>query len=139
MFGVWQAGNLVPCCSIIPAPGKTDQPGHQTTKSQMSLSKKCQLVVVMFAASLAISLSLSHLADMSLDVLRLGVPHGVVKPCQADPEPIEPIVGSVDCQDGSSGVSLGHSPVPLQHDDLGPDLVIYGLPLVEHLLYVILK
>ena len=90
---------------------------------------------------------------MSLDLLCLGVPHGIVKARQPDPgsrsdrlsivsvkpESVEAIVGAVDCEDRGPGVGLGHSPVPLQHDDLGPDLVIYTLPLVQHLLDVVLQ
>ena len=68
---------------------------------------------------------LAYLAYVSLDILCLGVPHGVVKPCQAYPEPIEAVIRTVDCQDRRPGVGLGHSSVSLQDDDLGPDLVVY--------------
>jgi hypothetical protein len=76
---------------------------------------------------------------VSLDLFRLWVPHRVLKPRQPDPEPVEAVVGPVDCEDGSARVGLGHPTVPLQDDDLGPDLVVDRLPLVQNLLDVILK
>ena len=82
---------------------------------------------------------MTHLADVPLDVLRLVVPHGVVKPGQPDPEPVKAVIRAVHSEDGGAGVGLGHPSVPLQHDDLGPDLIVDTLPLVENLLDVILK
>ena len=81
----------------------------------------------------------SHLSDVSLDVLGLVVPHGVVKPGQPDPEPVKAVIRAVHREDGGAGVGLGHPPVPLEHNDLGPDLIVDTLPLVENLLDVILK
>ncbi len=34
------------------------------------------------------------------------------------PEPVESVVRPVDCEDGGSGVGLGHATVALQNDDL---------------------
>ena len=83
--------------------------------------------------------TLPHLADVSLDLLRLGVPHGVVEARQPDPEPVEAVVRAVDGEHGRPGVGLGHAAVALQHDDLGPNLIVDTLPFVENLLDVILK
>ena len=80
-----------------------------------------------------------HLADVPLDLLRLGVPHGVVEARQPDPEPVEAVVRAVDGEHGRPGVGLGHAAVALQHDDLGPNLIVDTLPFVENLLDVILK
>ena len=80
-----------------------------------------------------------HLADVPLDLLRLGVPHGVVEARQPDPEPVEAVVRAVDGEHGRPGVGLGHAAVALEHDDLGPDLIVDTLPLGEHLLYVVLR
>ena len=55
------------------------------------------------------------------------------------PEPVESVVGAVDGEDGGAGVGLGHAPVPLQHDDLGPDLVVDRVPLAQDLVDVVLK
>ena len=107
--------SCVPCCSV--APGLTDQPTLWSV-SLGNVSSNCSLL-------LTPAVCVSHLAYVPLNILRLGVSHRVVKSGQANPEPVEPIVRPVDCEDGSPGVGLGHSPVPLQHDDLGPDLVVY--------------
>ena len=96
----------------------------------------CVCYGVLFMCEMVIH---SHLSDMSLDVLCLVVPHGVVKPCQPDPEPIKAVIWAVHREHRGPGVSLGHPPVPLEHDYLGPDLIIDTLPLVENLLDVILK
>ena len=77
-----------------------------------------------FTSFLSQSPGLSYLAYVSLDILCLGVSHGVVKSRQAYPEPIEAIVRTIDCEDWRPGVGLRHPPVSLQDDDLGPDLVI---------------
>ena len=76
---------------------------------------------------------------MPLDLLGLGVAHGVLEAREADPEPVESVVGAVDGEDGGAGVGLGHAPVPLQHDDLGPDLVVDRVPLAQDLVDVVLK
>ena len=76
---------------------------------------------------------------MPLDLLRLGVAHGVLEARQPYPEPVEAVVRPVDCEDRGARVGLGHPPVPLQDDDLGPDLVVDRLPFVEHLLDVVLQ
>ena len=55
------------------------------------------------------------------------------------PESVESVVGAVDGEDGGARVGLGHAPVALQHDDLGPDLVVDRLPFVQHLLDVVLQ
>ena len=55
------------------------------------------------------------------------------------PEPVEAVIGPVDGEDGGAGVGLGHAPVPLEDDDLGPDLVVDGVPLAHHLCNVVLK
>ena len=82
---------------------------------------------------------MTHLSDVPLDVLRLVVPHGVVKPGQPDPEPVKAVIRAVHSEDGRAGICLGHPSVPLQHDNLGPDLIVDTLPFVENLLDVILK
>ena len=56
-----------------------------------------------------------------------------------EPEAVESSVSAVDREDRSSDVSLGHPSVPLQDDDLGPDLVVNVLPLAQQLLDVVLK
>ena len=88
---------------------------------------------------LDIMATVTHLADVSLDLLRLGVPHGVVEARQPDPEPVEAVVRAVDGEHGRPGVGLGHAAVALEHDDLGPDFIVDTLPLGEHLLYVVLR
>ena len=55
------------------------------------------------------------------------------------PESVESVVRPVDCEHGSACVGLGHPPVALQHDHLGPDLVVDALPLAEDLLDVVLQ
>ena len=87
----------------------------------------------------ALMVTVPHLADVPLDLLRLGVPHGVVEARQPDPEPVEAVVRAVDGEHGRPGVGLGHAAVALEHDDLGPDLIVDTLPLGEHLLYVVLR
>ena len=76
---------------------------------------------------------------MPLDLLGLCVAHGVLEAREADPEAVEAVVGAVDGEDGGAGVGLGHAPVALQHDDLGPDLVVDRVPLAEDLVDVVLK
>ena len=39
---------------------------------------------------------------------------------------------------GRPGIGFGHPPVPLQHNDFGPDLIVYALPFVQYLLDVFL-
>ena len=56
-----------------------------------------------------------------------------------EPEAVESSVSAVDREDRSSDVSLGHPSVPLQDDDLGPDLVVNVLPLAQQLLDVVLE
>ena len=55
------------------------------------------------------------------------------------PESVETVGAAVDCEDGRAGVGLGHPAVPLEDDDLGPDLIINRFPFAENLLYVILE
>lgn len=55
------------------------------------------------------------------------------------PETVEAIVRTVYCQNGSSGISFRHPPVPLQDDHFGPDLVVDLGPFVQHLLNVVLE
>ena len=76
---------------------------------------------------------------MALDLLGLCVAHGVLEAREADPKAVEAVVGAVDGEDGGARVGLGHAPVALQHDDLGPDLVVDRLPFVQHLLDVVLQ
>ena len=58
-----------------------------------------------FSSFLSQSPGLSYLAYVSLDILCLGVSHGVVKPCQAYPETVETVVGTVDREDRCSGIA----------------------------------
>ena len=81
----------------------------------------------------------TDLIDLFERLLSPDVPHGVLEPRQSNPEPVEALVRPIDCEDGGAGVGLGHPPVPLEYDDLGPDLIVDTLPLVENLLDVILK
>ena len=83
--------------------------------------------------------NVTHLSYVPLDLLRLGVAHGVLEPRQSYPEPVEAVVRPVDCEDGGPGVGLGHAPVPLEDDDLGPDLVVDRVPLAHHLRDVVLQ
>ena len=80
----------------------------------------------------------SDLIDLPDGLLGPDVSHGIVKPRHSDPEPVEPLVRPIDGDDRGPGVGLGHSPVPLQHHDLRPDLVIDAFPLVPDLLDVVL-
>ena len=52
---------------------------------------------------------------------------------------VKSIPPPVDCQHGGSGVGFGHSPVPFQNDDLGPNFVVYTVPFVYHLLQMVLE
>ena len=81
---------------------------------------------------------LIYLSDVSDDLIRGRVPHGVVEPGHPDPEAVEAVVRAVDGQDGSARVGLGHATVPLQDHNLGPDLVVDRLPFVLNLLDVVL-
>ena len=81
----------------------------------------------------------THLSYVPFDLLRLGIAHGVLEARQSYPEPVEAVVRPVDCEDRGAGVGLRHPPVPLEDDDLGPDLVVDRLPFVEHLLDVVLQ
>ena len=56
-----------------------------------------------------------------------------------EPETVESCVTAVDREDRSSDVGLGDPSVPLQDDDLGPDLIVDVLPLAQQLLDVILE
>ena len=55
------------------------------------------------------------------------------------PEAVETGVAAVDCEHGGTDVSFGHSPVPLQDDDFGPDLVVNVLPFAQQFLDVVLE
>ena len=67
------------------------------------------------------------------------VPHRVLKPIDANPEPIKPVLRPADRQDGGPGVGLGDPPVPLKDDHFCPNLVIDIVPLLENLRDVILE
>ena len=54
------------------------------------------------------------------------------------PKSVESVVGAVDREHRRAGVRLGDSSVPLEDDDLRPDLVVDLVPLVQHFLYVVL-
>jgi len=55
------------------------------------------------------------------------------------PEAVEAVVRAVDGDDRGARVGLGHAPVALQDDQLGPDLVVDGSPLLVDLLNVVLR
>lgn len=55
------------------------------------------------------------------------------------PHSIEALVGAVDGQYRCSSVRLSNSPVTLENDYFGPNLIIYLRPLVQHFLYVFLQ
>ena len=80
----------------------------------------------------------TDLADLFERLLSPDVPHRILEPRQSNPEPVEALVRPVDCEDGGAGVGLGHPSVPLEDHNLGPDLIINAVPLVENLLEVIL-
>ena len=75
---------------------------------------------------------------MLLELLGLVVPKRVLEAVYTDPEPIESLLGPVDSEDGGPGVGLGYPPVPFEDDNLGPDLVVDAVPLVQNLLQVVL-
>lgn len=54
------------------------------------------------------------------------------------PHAVETVIRIVDCQDWRAGIGFGHTPVALEHDDFGPDLVVDLIPFVEHFLNVFL-
>ena len=80
----------------------------------------------------------SHLVDLPDSLLSADVSHGIVKAGDSNSEAVKSLISPIDGDHGSPGVGLGHSPVPLQDDNLGPDLVIDALPLVPNLLDVVL-
>ena len=79
------------------------------------------------------------LIDLPDGLLSPDVSHGIVEARDSNSESIETFVSAVDSHNGGSGVGLGHPPIPLQHHDLRPDLVIDALPLVPDLLDVVLE
>jgi hypothetical protein len=79
------------------------------------------------------------LSDSPDRVVRGGISHRIIESGHTDPESVKSVIGAVDGQDRGSGVGLGHSPVSLKDNDLGPDLVIDIVPFGQDLFDVILK
>ena len=88
---------------------------------------------------LHVFLYVSDLVDLPDSFLGADVSHGIVKARHSNPEAVEPFVSAIDSHHRCPGVGLGHSPVPLQHHDLGPDLVIDAFPFVSDFLDVVLR
>jgi len=79
------------------------------------------------------------LTDPPNRVIRGGISHRIIESGHSDPESIKSVIGAVDRQDGGSGVGLSHSPVPLEDDDLSPDLIVNVVPFGQDLFDMILK
>ena len=86
-----------------------------------------------------VHLELAARPNLGLELRDLVVPHRVLKPIDADPEPIKPVLRPTDRQDGGPGVGLGDPPVPLKDNHFGPNLVIDIVPLLKNLRDVILE
>ena len=82
---------------------------------------------------------ISNLVDLPDSFLGADISHGIVKPRHSNSEAVETFVSAIDSHNRCPGIGFGHSPVPLQHHDLGPDLVIDAFPLVSDFLNVVLK
>ena len=81
----------------------------------------------------------TNLSYVPFDLFCFWVSHWIVKACKAYPEPVKTIVWSVNSEDRCPGIRLRHPAVSFKYDDLGPDFIVNGLPLIKHFLNVILK
>ena len=86
-----------------------------------------------------VHLELESLPDPPYRVIRGRIPHRVIKSGDADPKSVESVIRAVDGQDRGPCVRLRYPPVPLEDNDLGPDLVIDVVPLGNDFLDVILE
>ena len=55
------------------------------------------------------------------------------------PKTIESFITSIYSKNGGPCIGLGHSSISFKNDNFGPDLVIYTLPFIQHLLDMVLK
>ena len=67
------------------------------------------------------------------------ISHWILESIDSNPESIKSILRPIDSEDRSSSISFGDPPIPLQHNDFGPDFIINVVPLLQDLGDVILK
>ena len=67
---------------------------------------------------------MNYLSNVPDDLICCCISHRVVEAGNPNPKSVKAIVGPIDGQHRCPGIGLGHATVPLQNNDLSPDLVI---------------